>query len=151
MQVYYICITQVYNSYITCLPIKLRERGWVAAGGVLPTLLLYGWSFQILVQLSNSIKTTKLLNFFILYMYYLCSEKYVKSGILLSILVVFFDIFQRHICRDIINRGKKLYHFLTPLPFFYKIHLLYILPMILTPKISFILSPYQWWKIGTRK
>ena len=50
-------------------------------------------------------------------MYYLCSEKYVKSGILLSILVVFFDIFQRHICRDIINRGKKLYHFLTPFTF----------------------------------
>ena len=50
-------------------------------------------------------------------MYYLCSEKYVKRGNLLSILVVFFDIFQRHICSDIINRGKKLYHFLTPFTF----------------------------------
>ena len=146
--VYYVGILHMYNLAIQQLYYmsanKVEGKRVGSSRRVLPTFIHYYMDGHF--KFSFSCQTlSKQQNFwtfsYYTYMYYLCSEKYVKRGNLLSILVVFFDIFQRHICRDIINRGKKLYHFLTPLPFFYKIHLLYILPMIQTPKISFILSP----------
>ena len=144
--VYYVGILHMYNLglqqlyYMSANKVEGKRVGSSRRGFTyLTTIWMVILNSRLAVKLYQNNKTFEL--FHIIHVLPLFRKICKEGGISCPFLLYFLTFF-KDICRDIINRGKKLYHFLTPLPFFYKIHLLYILPMILTPKISFILSPY---------